>query len=220
MPDAADAKPIDTGSHQLLDLADDRPDCPHCRGTGKVYRTADYLAEVVAMLPVGDPAQMDAVVADFYRALVGTETTKGIAPHLRQLFPADLTTGDALNSRGHRQRDQLLDALKAILTRYDPDHPGSEAMVSLLNNADTWGRTHAEWVRADGSLYVPSESDYLAVRSALVAVLAPLPDFGPEHADAITRAYRTVSLRMQVAADAWRMERGAPTVARRARDAK
>lgn len=239
VPDAADPTPIsappaDQGAHvqkltppddtdtrqsRLLDMTDDRDDCPACRGTGKVQTTADYLAELVGMLPTDNAAALDAIIADFYGRLVGTSTTQGAAPHLKQFFPADLTTGDALNSKGNRQRDMLLNALVQLLTRYDPDHPESENMQALMTAADTWGRSHSEWQAADGTLYVPSEEDYLAVRNVLAAVLSDGLGTRLEgvHVGALVRAYRTVSLAMQASADRWRMQRGAPVVARRAR---
>lgn len=228
MPDAADPKPIsappatdpdahvqkltrpeDTGTRTAVD---DRETCEHCRGTGKKLRTNDYLAELVAMLP-GEPAQLDVVIAQFYELLLAN------APHLKEFFPADLTTGDALNSHGNKQRDQLLNALVTILTRYDPDHPDSEEMTALMTNADTWGRSHSEWATRTGGYYVPSEEDYITVRNTLAQVLQNgLGDkLRPEHVRSLVAAYRSVSLRMQTAADAWRMQRGTPAVARRAR---
>lgn len=213
----------DTSSrHVKLEPEDDRPDCPHCRGTGKVQTTADYLAEIVAMLPSADPAKMDTIIADFYTRLVGTDTVKGAAPHLRKFFPADLVTGDALNSKGNKQRDQLLNALVAILTRYDPDHPKSEGMTTLAENAKTWGRSHAEWDNHDGTYYVPTEEDYLAVRNVLAQLLMDGigKRFEQVHINALVRAYRYVSLKMQESADEWRMERGTPAVARQTRQAE
>jgi hypothetical protein len=235
MPDISSAAPIsapptepdepvrnlaaDTGSHAAPE--DERADCPVCRGTGKQFTTGDYLAEIVGMLPTDDPAKLDAIIAEFYSRLVGTPAVKGAAPHLREFFPEDLTTGDALNSRGNKQRDMLLGALVDILTRYDPDHPQSPAMLSLIENAQTWGRSHSEWRRRDGSYYIPTEEDYLSVRNVLAQLLGELlgSAFAREHFIALVLAYRTVSLEMQRAADAWRMERGAPTVSRRARPA-
>lgn len=236
MPDAADPTPIsapptdqgahvqkltppeDTGTRQsrLLDMTDEREDCPACRGTGKTQTTVDYLAELVGMLPADNNAAMDAIIADFYGRLIVA------APHLKQFFPADLTTGDALNSRGNRQRDMLLNALVQLLTRYDPEHPESDNMQALMTAADTWGRSHTEWQAADGSLYVPTEEDYLTVRNVLAAVLSDGLGERLEgvHVNALVRAYRTVSLRMQASADQWRMRRGAPAMARRARAAK
>jgi hypothetical protein len=236
MPDAADPKAIDEGAHaqkltppgdrpaevtdtgtrlsRQLEAEDDRPTCQHCRGTGRQLRTADYLGELVGMLPT-DATQLDVVIAQFYELLLT------VAPHLTEFFPPDLTTGDALNSHGNKQRDQLLNALVTILTRYDPDHPNSDAMQSLMSNADTWGRSHSEWVTRGGDYYVPSEEDYITVRNTLAQVLQNgLGDkLRPEHVRSLVAAYRSVSLRMQTAADQWRMQRGAPVVARRARPA-
>jgi len=203
-------------------VIDDRQDCPTCHGTGKTLRTADYLAEIVGMLPADDPVKMDMIIADFYARLVGTDTVKGAAPHLKEFFPADLTTGDALNSHGNKQRDQLLGALVELLTRYDPDHSNSENMQALKTAAKAWGRSHSAWRRvSDGGLYLPTEDDYIAVRNVLVGLL--VEGLGPQltarHLTALARAYRTVSLLMQVAADEWLMEQGEPVVARRARPA-
>jgi hypothetical protein len=204
------------------ELLDDRDDCPSCHGTGKVLRTADYLTEIVGMLPADDPIKMDMIIADFYARLVGTDSVKGAAPHLAEFFPADLTTGDALNSKGNKQRDQLLDALVKLLTRYDPDHPHSDAMEALKTNAQTWGRSHSAWYRkSDGGVYEPTEDDYIAVRNVLVNLLMEGLDgrLTPRHIGALVKAYRTVSLWMQTAADEWRMEQGEPVIARRSRPA-
>jgi len=194
---------------------DDHEPCEHCRGTGMKLRTSDYLGELVALLPSDSPLQMDLIIADFYRQLLIA------APHLIPTFPQDLVEGDALNSHGHNQRDQLLTALIQMLTRYDPDHPGSDEMQALKVNAQSWGRAHAEWQLPDGTIYVPAEEDYLTVRNTFVGLLADALGhrLKAEHVAALVRAYRTVSLWMQASADEWRMQRGAPTVARRSRQA-
>jgi hypothetical protein len=218
------AKPADTGTRLQAPptITDDREDCPVCHGTGKTLRCADYLAELAAMLPTDDPAALDTIIADFYGRLVGTDTMRGAAPHLRVFFPADLTTGDALNSKGNRQRDQLLTALVALITRYDPDHPHSEGMESLRTNAQTWGRSHSAWWNPDtGEVYYPTPDDYLAVRNVLVNLLADgLGDkLTPKHVAALARAYHSVSTWMQAAADEWRMEHPTPVAPRRPRSA-
>lgn len=195
-------------------LTDDRDDCPTCHGTGKVLTVSDFLGEIVAMLPAADPVAMDMIIADFYRNLLAA------APHLAEFFPADLTTGDALNSKGNRQRDQLLGALVDILTRYDPAHPDSKDMQALKTNAQTWGRSHSLWWKAsDGSYYEPTEDDYISVRNVLVMLLkGGLGDkLTDRHVQALAKAYRSVSLWMQGAADEWRMSRPAPGIPRLAR---
>jgi hypothetical protein len=202
-------------------IEDDREDCPSCHGTGKVLTTADYLREIVAMLP-GDDVSRDMIIADFYRRLVGDDTVKGAATHLREFFPSDLITGDALNSKGNRQRDQLFNALADILSRYDPDHPGGDSMRSLRTNAETWGRSHAWWYRpSDGSLYIPTPDDYIAVRNVLVSLLTEGlgAKLTVKHVQALAQAYHSVSGWMQVSADDWRMTNPHPAVARRTRPA-
>jgi hemoglobin-like flavoprotein len=210
--------PGDTGTRLQAppQITDDREDCPVCHGTGKKLRCADYLAEIVGMLPADDPVAMDMIIADFYRHFMEA------APHLKVFFPADLTTGDALNSKGNKQRDQLLNALVLLLSRYDPDHPQSDGMKALRTNALTWGHSHTAWLNPEtGEIYYPTPDDYLAVRNVLVMLLSGgLGDkLTSKHVAALARAYHSVSNWMQTSADEWRMEQGEPTVPRRPRPA-
>lgn len=230
-PDPVSAPPVEhvalvTDSNRITDtgtrleappqVADDREDCAACHGTGKKLRCADYLAEIAGMLPTDDEVALDMIIADFYRDFTAA------APHLTVFFPPDLTTGDALNSKGNRQREQLLLALVALLSRYDPDHPQSDGMQALRTNAGTWGRSHSAWLNPEtGEIYYPTPDDYLLVRNSLVNLLAGGlgEQLTPKHVAALARAYHSVSNWMQNAADEWRMEQGEPTVPRRPRQA-
>lgn len=208
----------DTGTRLQAppEIADDREDCPVCHGTGKKLRTADYLAELAGMLPTDDPVAMDMIIADFYGDFIAA------APHLKVFFPADLTTGDALNSKGNNQRDQLLKVLVALVTRYDPAHPHSDAMEALRTNSIAWGHSHSAWLNPEtGEIYYPTPDDYLTVRNVLVNLLAKGlgEKLTGKHVAALARAYHSVSNWMQTSADEYRMEHGDPVVPRRPRPA-
>jgi hemoglobin-like flavoprotein len=124
----------------------------------------NYLDEIVAMLPT-EPAQQDALVSEFYQRLLAA------APHLKPLFPRDLVSGDALNSKGHRQRDVLFAALAELLTRYDPDDRDSENMQALDTALLSMGHTHANFDRQDGTRSGATVDEYLAVRNVLLRLL-------------------------------------------------
>lgn len=180
----AAVSPDDTGSHHLPEAADS---CPACHGTGRVLTTRNWLDEIVSFLPTDDAAQLDSLIAEFYHRLVQA------APYLGPLFPADLTTGDALNSKGNRQRDQLLGALVDILTMYDPDHPESAPMLELESKAEQWGRSHANFARPDGQ-YGATPDEYLLVRDVLGRLMVDVvgAQWEAGHATALILAYHEV----------------------------
>jgi hemoglobin-like flavoprotein len=185
----------------LDDAEQDRPaervDCPTCRGTGHVLTIRDHLDEIVDMLPTGDAAAKDGLIAEFYRRLVSAY------PHLAFLFPPDLTTGEALNSKGHRQRDQLWNGLEALLTRFDPDRRNSENMKSLVKALESFGRDHSAFVREDGSVEAATEDEYIAVRNVLLQLCIDAlgEQWRPEHSYALARAYRFAMVKMMNAAE-------------------
>jgi hypothetical protein len=206
-----DAPPSDTGTRLGAppQIEDDRADCPVCHGTGKTLTTADYLREIAGMLP-DDEAATDAFIAEFYRRLVGDEQAgvKGAAPHLKEFFPPDLTTGDALNSKGNKQRDQLFGAIAGLLTKYDPDRPESDDMRYLSTALAKWGRDHAWWYQpSTGGVYVPTAEDYLTVRNVLVSLLREAlgNQLTNRHVAELADAYETAEVTMRYHAKMWRM---------------
>lgn len=174
----------------------DRVPCPTCRGTGLVLTIRDYLDEIVAILPE-EAGDKDAMIAEFYRRLLVNY------PHLAFLFPKDLTTGDALNSKGHRQRDQLWGGLEALLTRYDPDRRDSENMRALTTALEAFGRDHSAFLREDGTVEGATEDEYIAVRNVLLRLCQDALGAAwlPEHSYALGRAYRFAMVKMMNAAE-------------------
>lgn len=189
---------------------EDRETCWHCRGTGKALRTADILAESLALFPTADPVQMDAFVVEFYRRLVSADSRKAEGDRLAPLFPADLTTGDALNSQGHRQRDALLGALVELITQYDPDHLWSGEMDHLVKLLQKAGRSHAAFRRPDGSIRGATPAEYGEVFAVLVGLLHDV--FGErwlaEYDAAWTDAYWFAAIEMMHAAQHYRLPDG------------
>ena len=182
---------------QEADRADHRDTCPECRGTGYVLTIRDYLDEIVEMLPTGDAEAKDGLIAEFYRRLLAAY------PSLAFLFPPDLTTGDALNSKGHRQRDQLWNGLEALLTRYDPDHRTSENMRALTTALEVFGRDHSAFLREDGTVEGATEDEYIAVRNVLLQLCreALVNQWRSEHSWALVKAYRFAMVKMMNAAE-------------------
>lgn len=191
-------------------ITDTRDICPHCRGTGRVLTMRDYLDEIVAMLPHEDEhtdvatavAQADGVIAEFYRRLLLGDNKRPLGDQLAPLFPSDLTTGDALNSKGNKQRDQLWNGLVALLTMYDPAHPESEQMKILNTHLAIYGRSHAAFRRPDGSVRSVTPDEYILVRNVLGQLLQDV--FGtawrPEHTAALLAAYHHAMTEMMYAA--------------------
>lgn len=136
-------------------------ECPHCGGMGAIVKsTTELLRESLRAATAGRDG--DAIVRDFYARLLDT------APDLAPLFPADLTTGDAL-SAGATQRDRLLKALLALADLYVPGD--AEKMDRLTTAVRAFGRSHAAFSRPDGTVRGASLEEYAAVKLALFAAL-------------------------------------------------
>jgi hypothetical protein len=198
---STDTRPEDTGAHLEAEAPIHRPDCRACLGTGKTLRTADWLRKAVEILPT-EPADLDGFVAEFYRRLVardqtggpvvdGQPTPKPLGDQLAPLFPSDLTTGDALNSKGHRQRDMLLNALVGLLSTYDPDRPDTADMRRLVQVLQKAGRDHSAFRRPDGTVRGATAAEYDEVFAVLAGLLHDV--FGdrwlPEFDGALAAAY-------------------------------
>lgn len=154
--------------------------CPHCLGTGRVLTTNDHLRMSIDLL--GD--QGDKVVAEFYARLL-TE-----APDLASLFPADLVDPLAgAASPGRLQRDKLLGALVAVSQTYDRDDP--KAMEILDTHLATFGRSHANFQRQDGTVRGATLAEYHAVKVVLFGTLHDTAGeaWRPEFDDAWSEAY-------------------------------
>lgn len=173
------------------EIIDIRPTCPACRGTGRVQTVRNHLDEIVAMLPT-EPADQDALVAAFYGRLLADY------PHLRPLFPRDLTTGDALNSKGNRQRDVLFAALAELLTRFDPDALDGENMKALNTALISFGHTHANFDRQDGTRSGATIQEYLGVRDTLLSLLQDAlgSRWEPVHTLALLAAFNYAMIEM------------------------
>jgi hemoglobin-like flavoprotein len=205
----ADATPIDsadTGSHRIaveeapterghasqpLDASayrdSNRPDCPHCRGTGKVLTTNDLLRASLELLG-DDPAVHNEFTAEFYDRLFDA------APYLAKLFPPDLRhAGSDPDGRGKAQRDKLLSALLALGTSYEPENP--EAMEVLNTHLASYGRKHAAFDFPDG-VRPPSLDEYRLVKIVLFNLLHDvagdrwIPEFDAVWSEAYDHAYR------------------------------
>lgn len=212
--------PETTGSHQLEDT---RPMCRECRGTGRVLNTADWLTESLGLFPTGDPVAMDGIIAEFYKRLISFDDMKADGDKLASLFPADLTTGEALNSKGHRQRDVLLDGVLTLMSTYDPDHLDSEPMQHLVQVLRKLGRDHAAFQRPDGTVRGATVKEYGEVLSVLVGLIHDA--FGdrwlPEYDRAWADAYWFAAVEMMHSAQHHRTASGSvPVVGRQARAAK
>jgi hemoglobin-like flavoprotein len=154
----------DSGVHAVPELRRDpsviyghKVDCHECAGRGYVIvSTRDLLRESKALLDDAGPV----IVVEFYTRLVHA------APELAYLFPADLLTEDNIK----HQREKLLNALKALATLYDPDDDAS--MEKLTNALQSFGRSHADFARRDGSRRGATFDEYFAVKQALFATMA------------------------------------------------
>lgn len=135
--------------------SDDRQDCPHCRGTGKVLSVNDLLRESIGLLDGNE----DAVIREFYARLLTA------APDLAPLFPRDLLAEDEID----HQRDRLLAAIVALAKHYDPDN--DEAMATLDTALASYGRAHSAFRRPDGTVRGATLEEYVAVKSTLFGTL-------------------------------------------------
>jgi hemoglobin-like flavoprotein len=153
------------------DVLDDRADCEHCRGTGKALRTSDWLAASLTLFPTESPEKMDSIIAEFYRRLVAADEGKDLGDRVAPLFPADLTTGPALNSKGNRQRDMLLHAIVSLVENFDPDHLNSANMRQLVEILRKEGRNHAAFERPDGTVRGVTRAEYEEVGAVLMTML-------------------------------------------------
>jgi hypothetical protein len=174
-----------------------RAACRACHGTGHVLTTRDLLDEVVAALP-SDPAEQDAMIAEFYRRLLATDSARQRGDQLAPLFPPDLTTGDALNTHGHRQRDMLLNYLVALLSTWDPDNLSSPAMEQLERQLEQAGRSHV-FRRPDGSVRAATKAEYDLVGQVLIGLLFEVFGFPNETLAAVAAAYDDAALIMRKA---------------------
>jgi hemoglobin-like flavoprotein len=140
-----------------------RPRCEHC---GATMPTAhDYLRQSIDLIDNAGEGVGDEVVVRFYERLFS------LAPDLRLIFPADLLDAErGSDTKGFRQRDQLVSALRAVALWYDPFNPKS--MQSLDSALQTMGRRHAAFEKRDGSgVIVPRRAHYDAVDACLMDTL-------------------------------------------------
>jgi hemoglobin-like flavoprotein len=157
-----------------------REQCEHCGGTGYMPAISDYLRESISLL--GD--QGDEVVRTFYGVLLRS------APDLVSLFPGNPTEGDlGTDHRGAKQRERLLGALIALSDLYDPD---DDAKMERLDTAlASFGRSHAAFVRPDGTIMGATIEEYAAVKTALFSTLVKAAGnaWKPEYTAAWSQAY-------------------------------
>lgn len=200
------ASPEDTGAHLEQTATPER--CRACLGTGQVLRTADLLRLSLTLFP-DDAAQKDAFVAAFYQRLVDRDAGKSLGDRLAPLFPPDLTTGDALNSKGHRQRDMLLNAIISLGKIYDPDRPDSPDMRHLKDLLHKWGRDHASFRRPDGTERAATRAEYEEVWAVLAGLLHETftDRWVPEFDIVWAEAYDFAEIEMRKAAQEFRAGR-------------
>lgn len=170
--------------------SDDRPDCPHCRGTGKVLTVNDLLRESIGLLEGNE----DPVIRTFYEHLLR------VAPDLAYIFPADLI--DPLSTgEGRGQRDLLVHALVDVANDFQPGN--QEAMERLKRKAEIWGQRHSAFHWQDGSVSGATLEHYKAVKDTLFATLldAAGDAWRPEYTKAWSRAYDKVAGWMMGAQD-------------------
>jgi len=157
-----------------------RVECEHCGGVGFVPGINDYLKESAAMIGDGD-----AVVRQFYTTLLND------SPALAYLFPSDITEPvmATRDGKGLSQREKLLGALVALAENYDPGSP--EKMGRLNAALERFGRTHASFVRQDGTGWGATLEEYKAVKDALFSTLVRTvgEKWKPEYASAWSQAY-------------------------------
>lgn len=138
---------------------------PACEACGRPFPTvADHLRASIDFVDNAGPTVGDDVVIQFYSRLFS------IAPELRGIFPPDLLDAErGSDTRGFRQRDQLVSALRTVGRLYDPFNPKS--MQALDSSLQLWGRRHAAFQMPDGTVLVPRRAHYDAVGSCLLDTL-------------------------------------------------
>lgn len=157
-----------------------RVECEHCKGRGFVPGINDLLQESIALLGDGG----DDVIRSFYVELFRRD------PDLAALFPGNPTQGDfGTDHKGAVQRDKLLKALGALAQLYDPGDP--DKMEHLDNALATYGRTHASFVRKDGTIKGATWEEYAAVKESLFTTLIRVAaeHWRPEYSAAWSQAY-------------------------------
>jgi len=153
----------------------EREPCPHCEGMGYMPSISDHLRASIAL--VGDSG--DPIVQAFYAELLS------LAPALAGLFPSDLLTADKI--RG--QRDKLLKALIALSELYDP---ADEDKMGRLDTAlKAFGRSHAAFIRPDGSVQGATWEEYATVKTILFRTLVAAAGsaWKPEYTASWSQAY-------------------------------
>lgn len=190
-PDAQEEPPMtqaDNDTEQFEPVTDvpefptpQREVCVHCGGTGHAPTVNDYLRESLDLVA----PHADGIVMDFYRRLFamtepeldddGAFTGVNLPLIPREIFPPDLLHADAgPGSRGLRQRDELVKALKATAKLYDPfDRLSMQALYAAL---EIYGRRHVAFAIPGGEgeedqVFVPQRKHYDAVEEALKGAL-------------------------------------------------
>jgi hemoglobin-like flavoprotein len=179
-PRMAMAGPIGRSAVPRPMVSQTREACPHCQGAGYMPNVNDYLRESVALL--GD--QGDAVIRTFYVQLFRS------APEVAALFPGDPTKGDlGSDHKGAQQREKLLAAIVALSDLYDPEDP--DKMERLDRALGSFGRSHASFVRKDGTIRGANWEEYAAVKEALFSTLvtAAAEAWKAEYTEAWSQAY-------------------------------
>ncbi len=198
----AGGQPVDTGIRLERERAKaQRPDCPTCRGTGKVLTLNDHLRASLELLG-DDPAVPDRFAAEFYGRLFAR------ADYLRTIFPRDLDIPESdPNGKGRGQRDKLVAALFALGNAFDPDDP--KKMEVLDQHLAAFGRAHSAFEFPDG-VRPPTLEEYNLVKLVLFDLLIEVSgegwraEFGPAWSEAYDYAYR----KMGDAAWKWLQENG------------
>lgn len=212
-PDDARAEQLSRlNTSQALDASayrqEGREDCHHCLGTGYVLTTNDYLRRLTSRLPVNDADATDAMILHFYELLIGA------APHLADMFPADLLSPDSPSDSGGRvQRDSLLSALVAVIQTYDPDHPTSEGMQILATHLAAAGRSHYAFLRPGGKIRGAMVREYAAVIGLTIQTLRDVLgiEWRQEFEEPLDDALDFASRKMLRAQDEWLDQHPNPT---------
>jgi hemoglobin-like flavoprotein len=196
----------------------EREPCPHCEGMGYMPSISDHLRASIALVgQSGDPI----VQAFYAELLSLAPGLAGLFPRdlLDLNSPAEplVPTGEGLTDEGKRemliragligendplppdpprpfrtgrqQRDKLLKALIALSELYDP------ADDDKMNRLDTalkiYGRSHAAFIRPDGSVQGATWEEYATVKTVLFRTLAAAAGaaWKPEYTASWSQAY-------------------------------